>query len=136
MNRWSRTAGAVTLTVLVAAGCTSNARDQTAARVPLPPPTPRQTLGASEPPVIWLGGILRDVTVDHLLLQEDSGSVATLQRLAEGATGFYRVAGSSWAKLAPSAQIPAGQRACIETLMDGTNLLAIRVFLGAGCGPI
>jgi len=136
MSRWTRTVRAMALTLLVGVGCSSNTHDRSVARIPPPPATPRQSLGSDEPPVIWLGGTLLDVAADHLDLQEDSGSVATVQRLAEGATGFFRVSGTAWVKLAPSAQIPAGQRACIETLMDGTDLLAIRVFLGAGCGPI
>jgi hypothetical protein len=104
--------------------------------VPPPPPTPRQSLGPNEPPVIWLGGALQEVAADQLTLHEDSGSVVTLRRLAEGATRFYQIAGRTWRELTPDGSTARGQQTCVETLMDGTNLLAIRVFLGSGCGPI
>jgi hypothetical protein len=104
--------------------------------VPLPPPTPAQSLGASTPPVVWLGGTVQEVTADQMRLVQGDGAIVALQRLAEGATGFYRVVGDAWQKLGAQTDVGAGQAACIETLMDGTNLVAIRVFLGAACGPI
>lgn len=109
----------------------------TARRTGLPalPPTPTQALGAAQPPVIWVGGSLDDVAAERMVLREPSGSLITLQRLAEGATKFYRVSGDAWLELAQEAQVRAGQPACVETLMDGANLLALRVFLGAACGP-
>ena len=58
---------------------------------------------------------------------ERSGTSVGLRRLAEDATAFYRVSGGAWRKLAAQAQIAAGQPACTETIMDGSNLLAIRV---------
>lgn len=106
-----------------------------ASRVPPPPPTPHQSLGADQPPVIWIGGTIDDVTADALLVREDSGSEVSLERLARGATKFFRVSKGAWERLAPEVPIAAGQRACAETLMDGRTFLAIRVFLGAGCGP-
>jgi hypothetical protein len=45
------------------------------------------------------------------------------------------VSGSEWQRLAAEAQVPAGGAACVETLFDRDTLLALRVFLGAGCGP-
>ena len=104
--------------------------------VPPPPSTPRQSLGASSPPVIWLGGTIQLVGRGQVRLLEDDGSVVGLTRLAEGATRFFRVQGDAWSRIPNGERVVAGQRACIETLMDGTNLVAIRVFLGAGCGPI
>ena len=104
--------------------------------VPPPPRTPHQSLGPNSPPVIWLGGTLQLVDATRVRLEEDDGSVVTLTRLAEGATKFYRVQGGAWHALPRNGRIDAGQRACVETLMDGTNLAAIRVFLGSGCGPI
>ncbi len=104
--------------------------------IPPPPPTPRQDLGADSPPVVWLGGTIDRVDDQQVRLAEDDGSVVSLQRLGHGATRFYRVKDGSWVELAEQAQVDRGPRACVETLMDGTNLVAIRVFLGAGCGPI
>jgi hypothetical protein len=85
--------------------------------------------------VIYVGGTLTDIAPDHLELRETSGSVVRLRRLAGGATSFFSVSGGAWLELASQAQVSAGGEACVETLMDGTNLLAIRVFLGARCGP-
>jgi hypothetical protein len=85
--------------------------------------------------VIYVGGTLTDVAPDQLELRETSGSVVRLQRLAGGATSFFRASGGTWLELDSEAQVSAGGEACVETLMDGTNFLAIRVFLGARCGP-
>ena len=104
--------------------------------LPPPPPTPHQSLGSTEPPVVWIGGTVQDVTPDTVRMHEGSGSLVTLRRLAEGATTFFRLSGDAWEELDPGAFVAAGEPACVETLMDSTNLLAIRVFLGAGCGPI
>jgi len=103
----------------------------------LPPiPTiPRESLGPGQPPLIWVGGTLSEVAADGLQVTEGVGSVVTLKRLARGATVFYRVSGAAWRPLAPVAKVSAGQLACVETLLDGANLLALRVFLGADCGP-
>lgn len=88
-----------------------------------------------QPPVVWIAGTLIDVSSQRIEVMERSGTSVGLQRLAEDATTFYRVSGGAWRRLAAEAQIAAGQQACTETIMDGSNLLAIRVFLGAGCGP-
>jgi len=84
---------------------------------------------------VWVGGTLTDVAPDHLKLKSASGSVLTLQRLAEGATVFFRASGGVWQRLDMQAQIGRGQSACVDTVMAGSNLLALRVFLGAACGP-
>ncbi len=102
--------------------------------VPPPPPTPAQSLGASSLPVIWVGGAVVVVTDQEIQLQEGSGSMVHLGRLARDATAFYRVAGDRWEKLTEPDATP-GEQACVETLLDGSNFLAVRVFLGAGCGP-
>jgi len=121
--------------LFVATACSSGVAPPRVSPVPPPPSTPRQRLGPSEPPVIWLGGVLATVRADHLELREGSGSLVRLQRLAGQATSFYRVAGSSWQRQADEAPVPAGIDACVETLLDGTTFVALRVFLGAGCGP-
>ncbi len=104
-------------------------------RLPPPPPTASQSLGPNQPPVIWLGGTVEAATTDRLELQEGSGSIVTLLRLGQGATAFFRVSGDRWVRLPRQVDIESGERACVETLLDGTSLLALRVFLGAGCGP-
>ena len=103
----------------------------------LPPiPTiPPESLGPGQPPIIWVGGTLSKVAADGLQVTEALGSVVTLRRLARGATVFYRISGAAWRRLTPVAKVSAGQLACVETLLDGAHLLALRVFLGADCGP-
>jgi hypothetical protein len=105
------------------------------ARVPPAPPTPKQRLDPSAPPVVYIGGTLTDVAADRVEVREPSGRVLAMQRLAQGSTAFFRVSGNAWVQLATEAEVPTGQPACVETLMDGSNLLALRVFLGADCGP-
>jgi hypothetical protein len=107
----------------------------TAERVPLPPPTSPQSLGPGQPPVIWVGGVLTDLTGDRLQLREGSGSEVSLLRLAEGATAFFVVDGSQWRRLEAEEEVGLGQETCVETLVNGSSFVAIRVFLGAGCGP-
>lgn len=102
---------------------------------PLPGPS-GQTVDPGQPPLIWVGGTLVDVSANRLKVREALGSELVLRRLAGDATGFFRVAGDGWMRLAPEAQVLAGERACVETLMDGKNLLALRVFLGSDCGPV
>ncbi len=102
------------------------------------PPVPSlaaQSLGPSQPPLIWLGGTLTAVTADHLEITEAFGSVVRLARLGDGATAFFQVQAGAWHRLDATTPIGTGAAVCAETLMDGTNLLALRVFLGAECGP-
>ncbi len=104
--------------------------------VPPPPPTPSQNLGSGSPPVVWLGGTLESIGNDRIVLRQGDGSQASLQRLADSATKFLRVSGDAWKAFVPPTGGADGRRACVETLMDGTNLVAIRVFVDVGCGPI
>lgn len=103
--------------------------------LPPPPPTASQSLGPDQPPVIWLGGTVEAVTTDRLELREGSGSIVTLLRLGQGATTFFRVSGDRWVRLPRQVGLESVERACVEALLDGSSLLALRVFLGAGCGP-
>jgi hypothetical protein len=132
----ARGIGAVLALVLlgIPLGACSKA-SRSPARVPPAPATPKQRLDPSAPPVVYIGGLLTDVAADRIEVQEPSGRVVAIQRLSQGATVFFRVAGSAWARLPTSAPVPTGQPTCVETLMDGSNLLALRVFLGADCGP-
>ena len=126
---------ALSLVTLLSCGTSSPAAAPGSALLPPPPPTPRQSLGTDSPPVVWLGGTIDRVGDAEVRLHEDDGSVVHLQRLGAGATRFFRVSGGAWAELATQSHVAGGQRACVETLMDGTDLVAIRVFLGSGCGP-
>jgi hypothetical protein len=127
--------GAATLAVVLGVACTNSAPGVPSGRAVPPAPPESGSVAPGEPPRIWVAGTLTDVTDAHIDLREESGQTVSLQRLAAGTTAFYRVSGGTWRKLAPGAPIAAGQAACAEALMDATNLLAIRVFLGTGCGP-
>jgi hypothetical protein len=123
------------LGLILLTDCTGDASSNGPGRFPPPPATPRQDLGPDQPPVIWLGGTLTEVSEARLVLRQPAGSLVTLRRLAGEATSFYRLSGSEWQRLAAEARIPAGRATCVETLLDRDTLLALRVFLGAGCGP-
>ena len=103
--------------------------------LPPVPSLPRESAGPGEPQLVWIGGTLSRVDAAHIVVTEAAGPVVTLTRLAQGATAFFRASGGAWRRLTDQAPVEAGQLACVQTLMDGSNLLAIRVFLGADCGP-
>lgn len=83
---------------------------------------------------MWIGGKVTGLKVDRLELKEAFGSVVTLRLLGGNASAFFRVSGGAWLR-APRTEATAGTKACVETLMNGRTLLALRVFLGADCGP-
>ena len=85
--------------------------------------------------MVWVGGTVVDLTDRQLLLKEALGSKVGLKRLGQDATAFFQVAGGKWERVDPASAVEKGARACVETLMDGQNLLALRVFLGTDCGP-
>ena len=72
---------------------------------------------------------------DRLELKEPFGSVVTLRLLGGNASAFFHVAGGAWQPADRKADATVGTTACVETLMNGRTLLALRVFLGADCGP-
>jgi hypothetical protein len=124
---------AVIAAIALTGACTNPAPTQGPPRVP---PAPQETGSApSEPPHVWVAGTLTDVTDARIDVRETSGQDVSMQRLAAGTTSFYRVSNGAWAKLAPAAQVSAGQPACTEALLAGTNLVALRIFLGTECGP-
>jgi hypothetical protein len=136
-----RTRRIATVALVVGLGalsaCSSPPREPgtTASGVPPIPSLGTTDLGPSEPPLIWVGGTLIAVGPKRLRLREPVGPTVTLKRLVGGATSFFRVSAGKWVALTASERIATGQAACVQTLMDGTNLLALRVFLGASCGP-
>jgi hypothetical protein len=93
--------------------------------------------GPGDPPVVWLDGTLAEVTDSLLSVQEGRGPSIQVERFAAGATRFLRLDGEQWLELsqAETAAVEAGQQACVEALLDGRTFLALRVFLGADCGP-
>lgn len=96
--------------------------------------------GPGDPPVVWIGGILEAVDQGQLALREGTrgqGPRIRLERLAEGATDFYRLEAEGWRELSPEEAelVQVGDHACVEALLDGRTFLALRVFLGSSCGP-
>jgi hypothetical protein len=96
--------------------------------------------GAGDPPVVWVAGTLEVLEPGHLAIREGSrseGPRIRLERLAEGATDFYRLDGEVWRELSTEQVdlLEVGERACVEALLDGQTFLALRVFLDSSCGP-
>jgi hypothetical protein len=145
---WALLAG-VTLSVAALTGCgkppTRSPPGPTRSTSPQPsgtdagseplPPIPSESSGAAQAPVVWVGGILTRVTDRQLVIQESFGSEVTLVRLGQNATAFLSPVDGAWERVDPETGIGRREQACVETLLDGGNLLALRVFLGADCGP-
>jgi hypothetical protein len=128
---------ALALAVAVGAGYLAlrNGTEVTSGFVPSVPPIEPQPGG---PPVVWVAGTLEEIADSLLTIREGEGASIRLQRLAPGASRFLRVRNGQWQELSEEEtdQIRAGERACAETLLDGSTFVALRIFLGAsGCGP-
>lgn len=129
---------AALLAVAVATpGCTRTVFVPTTGGSGLPPipSEPPGTVGPSEPPLVWIGGTLAGVSFDRMEVREALGQLVTIRRLGQGTTRFFRVQGGRWVQLGAGSNISGGGALCVETLNDGDTLLALRVFLGATCGP-
>lgn len=102
-----------------------------------PPEVSDSEPGPGDPPVVWLDGTLAEVTDSQLSVQEGRGPSILVERFAAGATSFLRLDGDRWLELteAEAETVQPGQQACVEALLDGRTFLALRVFLGADCGP-
>jgi hypothetical protein len=103
--------------------------------LPAIPSSSGGSLGPNQPPLVWVGGELTEVNEDRIELKEAFGSEVTLRRLGGNATSFFHVREGTWQRADPRTDAKAGTKACVETLMDDQTLLALRVFLGAECGP-
>ena len=88
-------------------------------------------------PVVWITGRLRAIGQETVTVVEAAGARVVMRRLAEGATRFLGRSGSSWAPLGQDSvsALPGGTPVCAQTLRDRGIYLAIRVFVGAECGP-
>jgi hypothetical protein len=124
-----------TIALIACSGAQDDPTVSVTAGLPPVPSLPAQSAEPGQPPVIWVGGTITDLRADRITLREESGSELTLRRLGRDATAFFRVSRGSWRRVASGDGIDSGEPACVETLMDRTNLLALRVFLGARCGP-
>lgn len=90
-----------------------------------------------DPPIVWLEGLIEELETAEMTLREGEGPTITIRRFEEGATDFLRLTGGRWRQLRTSEVdgLPPGQQACVETLLDGRTFFALRVFVGARCGP-
>jgi hypothetical protein len=102
-----------------------------------PPPVIGSEPGPGDPPVVWLDGSLEEVSESQLVIREGQGPRLRVERFAAGATSFLRQEDGEWIELGEEevGAIRPGQPACLESLLDGRTFLALRVFLGADCGP-
>jgi len=128
---------ALALGVLLAAlpGCDLFADD---APPPAAPPAEDRSPVPGQPPIGWVSGQLQEIAEDRITLRVPAGSRVRLQRLSGGTTRFLVREGDAWRELTAeeAGSVQAGQEACAEVLLDGSNLAALRIFLDAGCGPI
>ncbi|MGH2662571.1 MAG: hypothetical protein ACRDH8_07130 [Actinomycetota bacterium] len=101
------------------------------------PAVPQSAPGPGDPPVVWVDGTLEEVSDSQIIVREGQGPEVAVERLGQGATAFLALEGSEWLELADEqiSEIETGGLACVETLLDGRTFLALRVFLGSGCGP-
>lgn len=100
-------------------------------------PVPETEPGPGDPPVVWVDGTLERASPEGLVVREGDGPRVDVERFAAGATSVFRLRGSSWNELSEteSARLPTGGEVCVEALFDEGRFLALRVFLGADCGP-
>jgi hypothetical protein len=125
---------ALALVAVILAGCGDDGDPAEA----LPTPSVgRATVVRGQPPVVWLSAQTEEVAGDHLVVVEPSGSRIRLERLSGDATTFLSVRDGEWHGMAdPDVElIEVGTPLCIESLLDATTYLALRVFVGAVCGP-
>lgn len=101
------------------------------------PAVPQSAPGPGDPPVVWVDGTLDEISESQILVREGEGPQVEVERLGQGATSFLALDGSEWVELTDEqvAEVDTGGPACVETLLDGRTFLALRVFLGVGCGP-
>jgi hypothetical protein len=90
-----------------------------------------------QPPVVWVSGQTAVVTSNRVNVVEGPGSRLSIRRLAEGATKFFRQDSDRWVLMSPDdiQLIDVGTPVCVESLLDRSHYLALRVFVGAACGP-
>ena len=135
LNRTVRRALAILLLLSALGGC--DLFEEAPPADPGVPSVEQRSPVPGAPPIVWVGGSLQEIAEGHLTILGESEAIVRLQRLAEGATRFLVADGDAWRDLSPeeTAGLEVGPRVCAEVLLDGTNLVALRVFLDASCGP-
>ena len=127
--------GFLVLVILAAGACGGDPEDR-------PEELPRPSVGparpvAGQPPVVWVAGQVEEVSGARVVLVEPDGPRVRLQRLAGGATRFFGFRDGAWQPLehADIELIEVGTPMCVEVFLDDRAYLALRVFVGAACGP-
>lgn len=98
----------------------------------------REDPAPGSPPLVWVAGSLIEISASSLEVREGGGPTVRIRRFAEGATRFFQPVPGEWRRLddAQVEGIEPGRAVCIEALLDGQRLLALRVFLDARCAPV
>jgi hypothetical protein len=130
--------GRALLPVVLAAALAAACSDEPGERIALPTPfVGRATVVPGQPPVVWLAAQTEEVETDHLIVVEPGGSRVRLERLSADATRFFSLRDDAWRRMSTAEVelIEVGTPVCVESLLDETTFLALRVFIGAACGP-
>ena len=92
---------------------------------------------AGQPPIAWVSGVLQEIGDERVTVRDASETLIAMQRLTGGATRFLSADGDGWRELSEdeTATVGVGVDVCAEVLLDGSNFVALRVFLDASCGP-
>lgn len=101
------------------------------------PPIERNEPQPGDPPVVWVSGTLDSVSDEALLVRDEEGPRVHVERFAAGATRFLRPRAGEWRELTARkvSALESGDLVCVEAILDSGAFLAVRVFLGAECGP-
>ena len=87
--------------------------------------------------MVWISGQSANVSGSRLTVIGRGGARAVIHRLAGGATKFFVLHEGRFERMSEddALLIEVGTPMCVESLLDGRSLLALRVFVGAACGP-
>lgn len=133
-DRLRRALAPLALVTALLAACSDDPAEPTQLPTPV---VGRATVVPGQPPVVWLAAQTEEVTGDRLIVVEPAGSRIRLERLSGGATRFFSLQDNTWRRMsvADVELIEVGTPLCVESLLDGETYLALRVFVGAACGP-
>jgi hypothetical protein len=123
---------AVALTVLAACGGSTPVVET----LPRPSSGPASVV-PGQPPVVWISGQSADVSGSRLTVVGWGGARTVVRRLSRGATKFFVLHEGRFERMVEddALLIEVGTPMCVESLLDGRSLIALRVFVGAACGP-
>jgi hypothetical protein len=116
--------------------CSDDPKEPAVARLPRPS-TGAPSVVPGQKPIVWVSGQAVAVSLSKLNVVEGGGSRAIVHRLSEGATRFFVLQAGRFEAMpeADALAVRSGTPLCVESLLDGKRLLALRVFVGSACGP-